>query len=144
MLFTPTLAVLNDLPTAEPPSPINATAFSIDVTAPPINITAPIKITAAINYGRDLATLAKMYTEESKYSGENNNFNCKLIIFNDLYNRVSIPQEVKIKGFLIMLYSITFNFYYGNKATYITFNGICNAIRNHFKRLEYKRKILIK
>ena len=85
-----------------------------------------------------------MYTEESKYSKKNNNFNRKLTIFNNLYNKVSIPQKVKIKGFLIMLYSITLNFYYGNKATYTTFNSIYNAIRNHFKELEYKRKVLIK
>ena len=50
----------------------------------------------------------------------------------------------KIKAFLIMLCGITLNFYYRNKATYITFNGICNAIRNHFKGLEYKHRVLIK
>ena len=43
-----------------------------------------------------------------------------------------------------MLYSIALNFYYRNKATYTTFNGIYNAIRNHFKGLEYKRGVLIK
>ena len=43
-----------------------------------------------------------------------------------------------------MLYSITLNFYYKNKAIYITFNGIYNTIHNHFKGLKYKRKILIK
>ena len=81
---TPTLAVSNNLPTAEPPSPTN-------VTAPPINAIAPsIKATAAINYGRDLATLVKIYTEESKYSGEDDNFDCKLTIFNNLCNRVGI------------------------------------------------------
>ena len=85
-----------------------------------------------------------MYTEESKYSGEDNNFDCKLIIFNDLYNRVSIPQEAKIKGFPIMLYGITLNFYYKNKATYTTFNSICNTICNYFKGPEYKRGVLIK
>ena len=70
---------------------INNTALFIDVIAPPINIIAFIKVIATVNYSRDLATLAKMYMEESKYSGENNNFNYKLIIFNNLYNRVSIP-----------------------------------------------------
>jgi hypothetical protein len=152
-------AVLNDPPIAEPPSPTNVTAPSINVTAPstnvtapPINVTAPpinaiapsIKVTAAVNYGRDLATLVKMYTEESKYSGEDDNFDRKLTIFNDLYNRIGIPQEVKIKGFPTMLRSITLNFYYGNKATYTTFDSIYNAIRNYFKGLEYKRGILIK
>jgi len=43
-----------------------------------------------------------------------------------------------------MLYGIILNFYYGNKATYTTFNGICNAIRNYFKGLKYKRGVLTK
>ena len=43
-----------------------------------------------------------------------------------------------------MLYGIAFNFYYENKATYTTFNNIYNAIRNHFKGLEYKYRVLIK
>ena len=126
-------------------SPINITALSINVIVSFINATAPfIKATAAINYGRDLATLAKMYTEESKYSKEDDNFNYKLMIFNNLYNKVGIPQEVKIKGFLIILYSITLDFYYKNKAIYTTFNSICNAIHNYFEGLEYKHKVLIK
>ena len=91
MLSTLTLAVLNDPPIAEPPSPTNVTAPPTNITAPPINVTAPpIKVIAAVNYGRDLVTLVKMYTEEGKYSGEDNNFDRKLIIFNNLYNRVSI------------------------------------------------------
>ena len=43
-----------------------------------------------------------------------------------------------------MLYSITLDFYYKNKVTYITFNSIYNAIYNHFEGLEYKYKVLIK
>jgi hypothetical protein len=89
---TPTLAVLNNPPpTAELPSPINVTAPSTNVTAPPINVIAPsIKVIAAVNYGRDLVTLVKIYIEESKYSREDNNFDRKLTIFNNLYNRVGI------------------------------------------------------
>ena len=102
---TLTLAVSNNLPTAEPPSPINvtaplinvtapptnATALSTNVTASPINVAAPFtKVTATINYSRDLVTLVKMYIEESKYSGEDDNFDRKLTIFNDLCNRVDI------------------------------------------------------
>ena len=43
-----------------------------------------------------------------------------------------------------MLYNITLNFYYKNKATYTTFNSIYNTIYNHFKELEYKHRVLIK
>ena len=145
-------AILNNLSMAKPPLFINITAPLINITAPFINITASfiniiapfIKVTAAINYSRDLATLAKIYIEENKYNKKDNNFNYKLIIFNNFYNRVGIPQKAKIKGFLIILYGTTFNFYYKNKATYTTFNNICNAICNYFKGLEYKREVLIK
>ena len=116
----------------------------INITAPPINAIAPIKVTATTNYSRDLATLIKIYTKESKYSKEDNNFNYKLMIFNDLYNRVEILQAAKIKGFLIILHGITLNFYYKNKATYTTFNNIYNAIYNYFKGLEYKYRVLTK
>jgi len=51
---------------------------------------------------------------------------------------------VKIKAFPTILCGIALNFYYRNKATYITFNSIYNAIRNYFKGLEYKRRVLIK
>jgi hypothetical protein len=142
--LVPIPAILNNPPTTEPPSPTNIIAPSTNVTAPPINVTAPTKVTAAVNYGRDLVTLAKIYIEESKYSGEDDNFDRKLTIFNDLYDRVGIPQEAKIKGFPTMLRSIALNFYYENKATYTTFNNIYNAIRNHFKGPEYKRGILTK
>ena len=78
------LAVLNDFSITKP-------FLSINIMAPFINITALfIKVTAAINYSRDLVTLAKIYVEESKYSKKDNNFNCKLIIFNNFYNRVGI------------------------------------------------------
>ena len=85
-----------------------------------------------------------MYIKESKYSEKDNNFNCKLTIFNNLYNRVKILQVVKIKAFPTILYGITLDFYYKNKATYTTFKSICNTIHNYFKRLKYKCGVLIK
>jgi len=104
---TPASAVSNDLPpTAELPLPTNVTAPPTNITAPPTNVTAPstnvttpstntlntqlIEAKVTNNYGRDLATLVKMYTKESKYSGEDNNFDRKLTIFNDLCDRVDI------------------------------------------------------
>ena len=135
------LAVLNNLPLVdELPLPISVTATFINT----LNIQLIETKVTTINYGRDLVTLVKIYTEESKYSKENNNFNYKLTIFNNFYNKVNIPQVVKIKGFLIMLRGIALNFYYKNKATYVTFNSIYNAIYNYFKGLEYKYKILTK
>ena len=84
--LTLTSAVSNNL------LPINATAPLINIIAPSINApnTQLIETKATINYSRDLATLAKIYIEESKYSGEDNNFNRKLTIFNNLCDRVNI------------------------------------------------------
>jgi hypothetical protein len=38
----------------------------------------------AKTYSKELANLAKLYIDESKYSSENDNFNFKLTIFTDL------------------------------------------------------------
>jgi len=83
--LTPLISFATLAPTAELPLPTNN-------TAPPMNTlnTQPTEAKATVNYGRDLATLVKIYTEESKYSREDNNFNCKLTIFNDLCDRVDI------------------------------------------------------
>ena len=64
----------------------------INTMAPSINTlkTQLIEAKATTNYSRDLATLAKIYIEKNKYSEKNNNFNYKLIIFNNFYNRVNI------------------------------------------------------
>jgi hypothetical protein len=35
-------------------------------------------------YNKELVNLAKLYTDEAKYSGENDNFDFKLTIFTDL------------------------------------------------------------
>ena len=72
------LAALNNFIIVKPLLPINA-----------LN-TQPIEAKAITNYSKDLVTLAKIYTEESKYSKKDNNFNHKLIIFNNLYNKVNI------------------------------------------------------
>ena len=82
---TPALAALDDPPTDKLLLPINAIAPSINALY--IQLTEA-KTTA--NYSRDLATLVKIYIKESKYSKEDNNFNYKLIIFNNFYNRVNI------------------------------------------------------
>ena len=39
----------------------------------------------AKTYNKELANLAKLYINESKYSSENDNFDFKLTIFIDLY-----------------------------------------------------------
>ncbi len=80
-----------------------------------------------------------------KYSGENDNFDFKLIMFHDLYNRADILNNVKMKAFPTILRSLALNHYYANIINkYLNFNGIYNAITNYFEGPEYKRSVLSK
>ena len=43
------------------------------------------------NFGKELANLAKLYTKDTKYSGEDDNFDYKLMIFHNLYKKATLP-----------------------------------------------------
>src|SRR6266576_2639233 len=87
----------------------------------------------------------KIYTEDNKYSREDNNFNFKLTIFHNLYSRANIPQEAKAKAYPIILRGLALNHYYTNlKNVTITllFDQIYNATYHYFKGPKYRRGIL--
>ena len=42
--------------------------------------------TTATSYSKEIANIAKIYTEEQKYSGINKSLNYKLTIFYNIYN----------------------------------------------------------
>ena len=99
----------------------------------------------AKTYNKELANLAKLYINESKYNSENDNFDFKLTIFIDLYQKANILKQEFSQAYSIILYSLTLNHYYTNLKSNplsIPFNKLCKAIYNYFKGLEYKRDIL--
>jgi hypothetical protein len=49
-------------------------------------------------FGKQLGNLGKTYTDEMKYSGENDNFDYKLVIFNDFCDRADVPEAAKAKA----------------------------------------------
>ncbi len=97
---------------------------------------------------KELANLAKLYTNEAKYSDENDSFSFKLTIFHDMCNRADVSQSAKLKAFLIMLKDLTLDYYYSNMFTItiavITFDEVCFSMRNYFEDAEYRRDILFK
>ncbi len=99
------------------------------------------------DYDRELINLAKLYTDEVKYNEKNDNFSFKLIMFNDMCDRVDVSSQVKLKAFLIMFKRLALNYYYSNlsnsKAS-LTFDEVCVSIMNYFEDAEYKRNILNK
>ena len=55
------------------------------------------------SFSKELANLAKIYMDKSRYSGENDNFDYKLVIFYNLCSRADIPDDIKAKAYLTIL-----------------------------------------
>jgi hypothetical protein len=67
-------------------------------------------------YGRELNIMIKIYTKESKYKGNKDNFNFKLAIFYNIYRCADVPYKAKAKAFPIMLKGLALNFFYLNNT----------------------------
>jgi Tfp pilus assembly protein PilE len=103
--------------------------------------------TSDTDYDRELINLTKLYSDETKYSEENDNFSFKLIMFNDMYDRVDVSSETKLKTFLTMLKRLALNYYYANvisNKTSFTFDDVYISMTNYFEDAEYKKNILNK
>ncbi len=90
------------VPPSPPASPRPFTSKPFASSSSPLSVDQPIK-TSGTGYGRELANLAKLYSDEAKYSEENDNFSFKLIMFNDMCDRVDVSSEAKLKRFLLCL-----------------------------------------
>jgi len=97
------------------------------------------------NYGKELANLAKLYTENTKYSGDNDNFDYKLMIFYDLCEKAALPQQAFGQAYSTMLRGLALDHYYTNRknASYtLPFEQMCCATRSYFEGAEHKRNVL--
>ena len=82
-----------------------------------------------IGHNRELSNLAKIYTNDAKYSDRNNSFIFKLAIFHDICLRADVPLKTKIKTFLTMLKGLALDYYYSNisiSAVPMNFHQVCN------------------
>jgi negative regulator of genetic competence, sporulation and motility len=99
-------------------------------------------------YDRELINLTKLYSDETKYSEENDNFSFKLIMFNDMCDRIDVSSETKLKAFPTMLKELALDYYYANvtssKNASFTLDDVCISMMNYFEDAEYKRSILNK
>ena len=98
-----------------------------------------------MTYSKELANLAKLYTNESKYSGENDNFDFKLTIFMDRCQKADIPKQEFSQAYSTILRGLVLNHYYTNLKSNplsVPFNKLYKAIYNYFKGSKYTRNIL--
>lgn len=86
----------------------------------------------SMGHNRKLLNLAKIYTNDAKYSGCNDSFIFKLVIFHNIYSKFDVLPQVKLKTFLIMLKNLALNYYYSNisiNRVVINFNQVCYSIK---------------
>ena len=89
--------------------------------------------------------MAKLYTDEFKYSGENDNFDFKLTIFTDLCQKADIPKQEFSQAYSTMLRGLVLNYYYTNFKSNplgVPFDKLYKVIYNYFEGPEYKYNIL--
>ena len=91
-----------------------------------------------------MTNLAKLYTDEFKYSNKNDNFDFKLIIFINFCQKTDIFKQEFNQAYFIILRGLAFDYYYINfksNSFNVSFNKLYEVICNYFKRSEYKRDI---
>ena len=87
-----------------------------------------------------------MYTDEAKYSGDDDSFAFKLSIFHDICARADIPPEAKLKAFPTMLKDLALDYYYSNMSISgpLTFDQVCHSMSTYFEGEEHKKSILVR
>ena len=127
------------------PTPSSIHASVQPPIQPPIQ-TSTMTSTHLSGFGRVVATLSKLYNEESKYGGEGDNFEFKLKIFNNACKKADIPHEGKVDALSIMLKGLALDYFYSNleDQEHLSFEDVCKTIQNHFEGEEYQRTIQTK
>jgi hypothetical protein len=88
----------------------------------------------------------KLYTDDNRHAGQNNNFDLKLIMFHDLCNKARVLYKAKVKAYFIILRSQALDHYntnYRNIGQAASFNNLCNLTHNYFEGPKYVRKVQV-
>jgi hypothetical protein len=135
---------LND-PSPNDPSPNEPTPN--DPTPTPTQ--TPAQITQAIDqltlqgsFGREIANLTKFYTDEVKYSGEQDNFDFKFKIFQNYCLRAGVPKQAYIIAIPTMLHGLALKYYFTHLKDLTLLENVRAGLKSYFEGDEYKRDIL--
>jgi hypothetical protein len=122
------------------------------LTTPPLTATTQEALTLhttvptqnALNYGKEIRIVAKMYTEEQKYGGIDKSFDYKLKIFYDICKRARLPNTAYIDAFPTMLKGLAQDHFYNHNLSERPFDQVCTHLRNFFEGPGYYQKNLDK
>ena len=94
--------------------------------------------TSILGYGKELVNIVKLYTDDQKYNGISGNFNFKLIIFYNIYNRVDILLNAYLKALPFILIGLALNHYYNSRLAILIFDKAYRQFYGFFKGLKLK------
>ena len=127
--------------------PLQAAYAPLGIGFTSATYTIPTILMTSLGHGRELSNLAKIYTNNKKYSDRNDSFIFKLAIFHNICLRADVLPETKMKAFPTMLKGLVLDYYYSNISIYaivINFDQVCNSIKNYFEGVKYKQSVLLK
>jgi len=70
------------------------------------------QLTLQGSFGREITNLAKLYTDEAKYSGEQDNFDFKFKIFQNYCLRAGVPKQAYVIAIPTMLRGLALKYYF--------------------------------
>jgi len=111
---------------------------------PPRNTTQGLPDASLRSAGKNIAEVARMLTDDMKYSsnGEDEALDHKMRIFYDVYDRVSLPQELLMKAFPALLKGIALDHFYSNALSRRSLEEAITNLKNFFEGLGFHRRNL--
>jgi len=94
------------------------------------------------NFGREITNLTKFYTDEVKYSGEQDNFDFKFEIFQNYCLRAGVPKQAYTIAIPTMLRGLALKYYFTHLKDFTLLENVCIGLKSYFEGDEYKRDIL--
>ena len=85
------------------------------------------------SYDRQMTNLTKVYTDEMKYEGLNDNFHYKITIYHDTCRRVEVSNEIKTLNLSTMLKDSALKYHYAQMSrinTDVFFEIMCKRMIN--------------
>jgi hypothetical protein len=96
-------------------------------------------------YGNSLATLEKMYKEDYKYNGQNDNFDHKLGIFYEICMKANVPPRYRNAAYSTMLRRAALDHYHTNLRQHTQtaqLDNLTRVTRQYFESKEYQRGVI--
>ena len=88
--------------------------------------------------------MTRLYTDEVKYSGEQDNFDFKFKIFQNYCLRAGVPKQAYTIAIPTMLRGLALKYYFTYLKDLTLLENVYIGLKLYFKGDEYKRDILSK